>query len=63
LALNKREGRSIKCSWKEVLRRFFEPVEDGEMWRLRYNSELSELLREPDVIVVMKIVRLRWAGI
>jgi hypothetical protein len=28
-----------------------------------YDIRIRELLREPDVIVVMKIVRLRWAGI
>jgi hypothetical protein len=60
--LTKQEEGLLHVVESKVLRRIFGPVKDGEVWRIRYNRELYELLREPDIIVVMKIARLRWAG-
>ena len=33
----------------------FGPIQHGEMWRARYNTE-------PDITIMMKIARLRWGG-
>ncbi|XP_054276782.1 trichohyalin-like [Macrosteles quadrilineatus] len=32
------------------------------MWRIRKNRELRELYKEPDIVAIVKIRRLRWAG-
>lgn len=44
-----------------MLRKIFGPVTDGEVWQIQYNRELYELFKEKDIIVVMKIVKHRWA--
>jgi hypothetical protein len=35
--------------------------ENGE-WRRRYNKELYQLFKEPDILKCIKINRLRWCG-
>jgi hypothetical protein len=31
-------------------------------WRIRYNQELNRLYRSLDIIVTIKVARLRWGG-
>ena len=48
---------------RKVLRTIYGPVQDSAGdWRIRYNSELKALYREPDIVAVAKTSRLRWAG-
>jgi hypothetical protein len=47
-----------------VLRRIFGPKREevtGE-WRKLYNEELNDLYSSPNIIRVIKLRRLRWAG-
>ena len=63
-------GLFITCSsyydWFEnrVLRRLFGPKRDevtGE-WRKLHNEELSDLYSLPNIVRMVKLRRMRWAG-
>src|SRR5687768_10480610 len=45
-----------------LLRTIFGAMRKGERWRRRYNFELKRDFGEPDVVAVVKVQRLRWAG-
>ena len=49
---------------RKVLRTIFGPVFDHNQnrWRRRFNHELMELYREPDIVRITKVNRLRWLG-
>ena len=48
-----------------MLRRIFVPKRDevtGE-WRKLHNEELNDLYFSPDIVPVIKLKRMRWAGL
>jgi hypothetical protein len=47
---------------KKVLRKIYGAVNDRGIWRVRYNTEIYILYKEPYVINVVEANRLRWLG-
>ena len=47
-----------------VLRRIFGPQRDEVMgeWRRLHNEELNDLYSSPNIVRVIKLTRMRWAG-
>jgi hypothetical protein len=47
-----------------VLRRIFGPKRDEAIWEWRrlHNKELTDLYSSPNIIRVIKLKRMRWAG-
>jgi hypothetical protein len=41
----------------KILRRNFGPVNDNGRWTVRYNHEVYELYKEPDLVTCIKIRR------
>ena len=37
------------------------PVNENERWRIRYNKEIYDLFKEPDISTIVKFKRLQWA--
>ena len=59
-----REERKLKVFENMVLRKIFGPRRDevtGERRRL-HNEELNDLYCSPNIVRVMKLRRMRWAG-
>jgi hypothetical protein len=47
---------------RKLLRRIYETICEGATWRSRYNEELYRLYDETDLVITIRITRLRWAG-
>jgi len=49
---------------KRVLRRIFGPKRDEvtDEWSKLYNEELNDLYSSPNIVRVIKSIRMRWAG-
>jgi hypothetical protein len=59
-----REERRLRVFENRVLRRVFGPKRHevtGE-WRKLHNEELSDLCSLPNIVWVVKSIRMRWAG-
>jgi hypothetical protein len=60
-----REERRLRVFENRVLRGIFEPKRDevrGE-WRKLHNEELHDRCSSPNIMRVIKLRRMRWAGI
>ena len=47
---------------RKVLLKIFGPVRVGDDFRIRFNSDLYELLNDMEVVQRINIQRLRWLG-
>ena len=59
-----REERRLRVFENMVLRRIFGPKRDEVTgkWRKLYNEELNDLYCSPNIVRVIKLRRIRWAG-
>ena len=60
--MTKNDERSSSIFKSKILHRIYGPVCKRGQWQKRYNKELEELNIEPDIVNVIKLSRLRWAG-
>jgi hypothetical protein len=56
------DERFLNIFERRILQLLFGPVEENGVWSRRYNKEIYELFKEPDVVQTIKIKRLEWAG-
>jgi hypothetical protein len=46
--LSKKDESPLQIFERRILRRIYGPVNEGGIWRIRYNNELYKLYNEPD---------------
>lgn len=46
-----------------MLRKIFGPTNNGQFWQIRYNKELYDLFKQPEIRGIVKTARLWWAGL
>ena len=56
------DAAALRVFERKVLRKIFDPVQVGDDFRMRFNSELYELLNNIHVVQRINIKRLRWLG-
>jgi hypothetical protein len=60
--MTKQDDEHLRCFERKVLCNIFGSKYQGGNWYRRTNRELYGLLKEEDVIKLIKLSRLRWAG-
>jgi len=62
--LTLREERKLRLFENRVLRRISGPRRDEIMgeWRRLHNEEVNDLYSSPNIVLVIKPRRMRWAG-
>jgi hypothetical protein len=53
---------SPKVFERIILKKIVDPIQEKGKWLLRYNQELYQLYRPPDIVSTIKSGKLRWAG-
>ena len=63
-SLTLKEDRRLRVLENRVLRRIFGPKRDEvtREWRKLHDEELNDLYSQPNIILVIKWRRMRWAG-
>ena len=63
-SLTLREEHRLRVFENRVLRRIFGPKRDGVTgeWGKLHNEELNDLYYSPNIVQVIKLRRMRWAG-
>ena len=47
---------------RKALQCIFGAIQENEAWRRKYNYELYEIFKEPNIVNHTKVKRLAWAG-
>ncbi|PSN46191.1 hypothetical protein C0J52_18541 [Blattella germanica] len=47
---------------RKILRKIYGPIKDKNGWRIRSNSELTQLYKKPNIITLIKAKRIEWIG-
>jgi hypothetical protein len=61
--LTNQDEQNLRIFERRIMRKIFDPVqnEDGS-WRIRMNYELSELVKNADIVRFIKSRRMAWLG-
>jgi hypothetical protein len=61
--LTNRDEQNLRTFERRILRKVFGPVQNGDVsWRIRMNYELSELVKNADIVRFIKSRRMAWLG-
>jgi hypothetical protein len=60
--LHKTNEQRLSLFERKVLRCIFGAKQQNGTWRRRYNYELYETFKEPNIVNYVKVKRLSWAG-
>ena len=60
--LTKKDEYLLSVTERNILRRIFGGVLENDTWRRRTNGELYQVYGHPNIVTIIKLGRLRWAG-
>ena len=47
---------------RNIPRKIYGPIQDGDIWRIRNNEELNRSIKGEDIVKFIKAQRIRWLG-
>jgi hypothetical protein len=53
---------ALRTFERKILRKITGPVQDRRGWRITYNEELEELIKNDDIVRFIKACRISWLG-
>jgi hypothetical protein len=56
------EERILAVFERKILRKIYGPVKENELWRIRRNDELEDLIKRENIVRFIKSQRIRWLG-
>jgi hypothetical protein len=60
--LTMEEERTLTEFERKILRKIYGPVKENELWRIRRNDELEAIIKEENIVRLIKCQRIRWLG-
>jgi hypothetical protein len=58
----KKEEEKLNIFERKILRKIYVPSCVNGVWRIKYNDELYNIYKEPSIVKIIKIARLKWLG-
>jgi hypothetical protein len=56
------EERVLAVFKRKILRKIHGPVKENELWRIRRNDELEDIIKGENMVRFIKSQRIRWLG-
>jgi hypothetical protein len=56
------EERVLAVFERKILRKMYGPVKENELWRIRRNDELEDIIKGENIVRFIKSQRIRWLG-
>jgi hypothetical protein len=56
------DENTLRVFERKVVRMIYDPVREGDRWRIRFNREMEEIIRGDDTVTFVKSQRLAWLG-
>jgi hypothetical protein len=56
------EERVLAVFKTKILRKIYGPVKENELWRIRQNDELEDIIKGENIVRFIKSQRIRWLG-
>jgi hypothetical protein len=47
---------------RQILRKIYRPIEEGDIWRIRNSEELNRTISGEDIVKFIQAQRIRWLG-
>jgi hypothetical protein len=56
------EERLLAVFERKILRKIYGPLKENEVWRIRRNDELEDIIKGENIVRFIKSQRIRWLG-
>jgi len=60
--LKKTDNEKHSISERKILKKIYGPTSFNGVWRIKYDDDLHSLYKEPSIVKIIKIARLKWLG-